>query len=117
MTSCPKCGSDALEEREAERRSFYICRKCGKITYEQKTSSMGFESIVDDIAEGVAARGHHETKTVTLINTAFRAEPDRDSHSQMKEWAAKHLIRFERRGEMTCFQRDGIALNRLMRGA
>jgi hypothetical protein len=35
----------------------------------------------------------------------------------MKAWAAKHLIRFEQRGEMTVFQRDGVALGQLMRGA
>jgi hypothetical protein len=73
--------------------------------------------IVDEITEGVVAQGHHETQTVILINTAFRAEPDLDSHSQMKAWAAKHLIRFEQRGEMTVFQRDGVALGQLMRGA
>ena len=115
MPNCPKCKSDALAEREADRRTFHICLGCGEFTYARKSTTGGFETIVDEIAEGVAVRGHHETQTVILINTAFRAEPDLESHSQMKAWAAKHLIRFEQRGEMTVFERDGIALGRLMR--
>jgi hypothetical protein len=117
MINCPKCGRDTIKKREADRRSFYICLACGGFTFEPRKVTGPYETIVDEIAEGVAARRYYEIHTAILINTAFKAEPDRDSHSQMMAWAAKHLIRFERNGKMTVFQRNGIALGALMRTA
>lgn len=115
MTKCPKCGSAALDVREADRRKLFICTVCGAFAYERRTTTGPYEMILDEIAEGVAVRGHHEKETVLLVNTAFRAKPDLGSLAQMKVWAAKHLIRLDQCGDTTLFERDGVALGRLMR--
>lgn len=116
MNNCQKCESDSRSEREADRRTLSICLACRDFAYEERRTVGPYEVIVDEIAESVAARGRFETPTVILINTAFRAEPDLDSHTQMNAWAGKHLIRFDYRGDITVFERDGIALGELMRG-
>lgn len=115
MTRCAKCGRAELEHRQADRRAFFICRSCGQFTYERRTTTGPFETIVDQIAEGVAERGYHEVLTVILINTAFRASDHKRSLALVNGWAATHLLRVEQRADMTCFERDVAALNSLMR--
>lgn len=95
--TCPKCGSIEIIENEVDERSMYECNNCKHIWYAFRETTNGPQVLIDEITDGVAAKGEFEIDGSVLINVLFRMDNEKNQSYavRLNEWANKNKLQYE----------------------
>jgi|GEM_PF-2260020 len=93
---CRKCTSREVEIKTVDDRKMYRCKSCNNVWYEKRTVGGAYEMTLDDITEGVIAKGSYELHIAFLLNMNFREEAGRPSFwDQLQNWCNQNHLAYQ----------------------